>query len=488
LSHLDAAREVAQRMRVRDEVVDLDLLERLFIQRGQALEVNQDDEAAQANYEEMRALAVQRQSKTLELSGLIAQSNLHGHYTGVFNPLKSKELAQAALVLVRELGDKAAEARVLWVLQVAEVYSAGDIQQAVAYGEQALALARQLGLKDLIGLVLNNLCWPIGAQKPLQQSRDELKETQAIWQELGNLPRLAEASRFMLIFHNFAGDHRRTLVDAPKLAELGASIGSRLDEVESFLWLAFAHIRQGRFNQALDCLDRYGAYAESLGHPNEQHGHQWGRIKLYLAVGALEDAERWAEELFTQRETIPPNFITVYIFEIARVKIAGGKLDEGRAILDELLKNLPLDAGWSYLITEIAMGYGELNLALGQPESLFAGLEERVRPYREAGFNARLADECWLRGRAALALGQCDAAREAFLKAKEAAEAQEERAILWKILASLSELEEAYGDREAAEKLRDQAMALVDDIAAHAGELRDAFLAQTAVAQVLSEN
>jgi DNA-binding SARP family transcriptional activator/tetratricopeptide (TPR) repeat protein len=488
LSHLDAARQAAQRMQARDEVVDEDLLERLYDQRGQALEVNQDDEAAQANYEEMRAEAVKLQSKTLELSGLIAQSNLHGHYTGVFNPLKSKELAQAALVLARELGDKAAEARALWALQVAEVYSAGEIQQAVAYGEQALALARQLGLKDLIGLVLNNLCWPIGAQKPLQQSRDELKEAQAIWQELGNLPRLAEASRFMLIFHNLAGDHRRTLVDAPKLAELGASIGSRLDEVESFLWLASAYIRQGRFSQALDCLDRYGAYADSLGHPNEKHGHQWGRIKLYLAVGALDNAERWADELFTQRETIPPNFITVYFFEIARVKVARGELEEGRAILDELLKNLPIDAGWSYMIIEIAVGYGELNLALGQPEALFAGLEERVRPYREAGFNARLADEHWLRGRAALALGQYDAAREALLKAKEAAEAQEERAILWKILSTLSELEGACGDKDAAEKLREQAMALVDDIAAHAGELREAFLAQTAVAQVLSEN
>jgi DNA-binding SARP family transcriptional activator len=488
LSHLDAAREAAQRMQARDEVVDEDLLERLYDQRGQALEVNQDDEEAQANYEEMRAEAVKLQSKTLELSGLIAQSNLHGHYTGVFNPLKSKELAQAALVLARELGDNAAEARALWVLQVAEVYSAGDRQQAVAYGEQALGLARQLGLKDLIGLVLNNLCWPIGAQKPLQQSRDELKEAQAIWHELGNLPRLAEASRFMLIFHYIAGDHRRTLVDAPKLAELGASIGSRLDEVETYLWLAHAHICQGRFGEALDCLDQYGAYADSLGHPNEKHGHQWGRIRLYLTVGELEEANRWADELFTQRETIPPNFITVYFFEIARVKVARGELDEGRAILDELLENLPLDAGWSYMITEIAAGYGELNLALGQPESLFAGLEERVRPYREAGFNARLADEHWLRGRAALALGQYDAAREALLKAKEAAEAQEERAILWKILSSLSELEGAYGDKDAAKKLREQAREVIETIAAHAGELRASFLAQPAVARILSEN
>lgn len=71
--------------------------------------------------EEMRETAVKRGSKTLELASLISQSNLHGHYTGVFNPLKSKELAQAALVLARELGDREAEAGVLWGLQVAEL-------------------------------------------------------------------------------------------------------------------------------------------------------------------------------------------------------------------------------------------------------------------------------------------------------------------------------------------------------------------------------
>jgi DNA-binding SARP family transcriptional activator len=488
LSHLDAAREAAQRMQARGEDVDSDLLERLYKQRGQALEVNQDDEAAQANYEEMRALAVKRQSKTLELSALILQSNLHGHYTGVFNPLESKGLAQSALVLARELGDRAAEAYALWGLQIAEMYSAGDSQQAVDYGQQALALARELGLKELMGLVLNNLCWPIGAQKHIEQSRAALREAQAIWRELGNLPRLAEASRFMLIFHYIAGDHRHTLVDAPKLAELGASFGSRLDEVESYLWLVSAHIRQGRFAQALDCLDRYGDYADSLGHPNEKHGHQWGRIRLYLAVGALEQAERWADELFTQRESAPPIFITTYFVEIARVKIALGKLDEGRAILDELLKNLPFDAGWSYTIIDIAMCYGELNLALGKPEEPFAGLEERVWPYREAGFGHLLADERWLRGRAALALGQFDAAREALLKAREAAEAQEERAILWKILSALSEAERTCGNAGEADRLRDQAQTLVEDIAAHAGELRDAFLAQPAVALVLSKN
>lgn len=487
LAHFDTAREVAQRMQARGEVVDEELLGHLYRQRGQALELNQDDAAAQANYEEMRETAVKRQSKTLELFALISQSNLHGHYTGVFNPLKSKELAQAALVLARELGEREAEAGALWGLQVAELYSAGDSKQAVAYGQQALALARKLGLKELMGLVLNNLCWPFGAQKQLEQAREELNEAQAIWRELGNLPRLAEASRFMLIFHSMAGDHRSMLVDAPQLTELGAAIGSRLDEVESLLQLAAVHARQGRFGQGLDCIEQYGDYAESLGHANEKHGHQAIRIKFYLGVGALAEAERWADELFAQRETIPPNFITYYLVDIARVKIARGKLDEGRVILDELLNNLPYDAVWSYNIIDIALGYGELHLALGEPEALFAGLEERVRPYREAGFLYYLADELWLRGRAAMALGQFEEARTALLKAIDAAEAQEEWAILWKILATCSELERACGDAAASDRLRDQARVVVSDIAAHAGNLRGAFLDQPAVAQLLGQ-
>jgi DNA-binding SARP family transcriptional activator/predicted ATPase len=488
LVHFNTAREVARSMQNRGEKVDVELLESLYKQRGQVLELNQNDEAAAANYEEMKAEGARRQSRTLELSALIAQSHLYGRPSGVFNPLKAKESGQTGLALSQELGDQAAEAHAFGGLQIAELYSAGDSRQVVAYGQQALTLARELGLKELMALVLNNLCWPFGAQKHLDQSREELAEAQSIWRELGNLQKLAEASRFMLVLHHMAGDHRSILIDAPKAAELGASIGSRLDEIEALAWLGFTYIRQGRFSQALSFLDQYRDYAEALGYPNEKHGHQWGRMKFYLAVGALEEAQYWADELFSQRETIPPNFIANYLVEIVRVKIALGKLDESWVILDELLANLPLNTPFSYNIIDITLAYGEMNLILNQPKKLFEGLEERVQPYREAGFGYLLADELWLRGRAALALEQYDAARKSLLNAKKATEAQEERAILWKILATMSDVEKKSGNADLARKLHGQAQAVVEDIAAHAGEMRDVFLSQPAVVQLLGES
>jgi tetratricopeptide (TPR) repeat protein len=250
-------------------------------------------------------------------------------------------------------------------------------------------------------------------------------------------------------------------------------------------WLASVQIRQGRFGQALENLEQVRVYVEALGHPKEKHDFRHGQIVFYLGVGEPEEAERWANELYAERETIPPNFITHFFVEVARTKIALGKLEEGREILDELLAALPYDAPWSFNIIDIALGYGRIHLALGQPENLFAGLEERMQPYREAGFGRMLADELWLRGRAVLALGKVDEARESFLKAKDAAEAQEERAVLWQILASLADIEEACGDADAAERLRDEARTVVADIVDHAGKLRKKFLAQPDVVSLL---
>jgi hypothetical protein len=204
-----------------------------------------------------------------------------------------------------------------------------------------------------------------------------------------------------------------------------------------------------------------------------------------LLAGALEEADQWADKLYAQREAMAPVFIETYLTHVAWAKIACGKLDMGQAILDELVVALPADAPRSHNIIGIAVGYGHLRLAQDRPEDLFAGLEERVRPYREAGFDNLLADELWLHGRALLALGRFEAARTALLNARAAAEKQGERAMLWRILVTLSEAEIALGNISSAGRLRQQAQAVVDDIAAHAGSLRDAFMDQPALAQLL---
>ncbi|MDX1616771.1 MAG: BTAD domain-containing putative transcriptional regulator [Candidatus Promineifilaceae bacterium] len=487
LGHFNTALGVASRMQDRGETIDANLLGRLYQERGRALVLISDDEAVESNYEAMRALAVQRQDQTLEMAALLSLSNLYGQYTSLFNPLKAREMAHKALALALKLVDKAAESRSLWGLMLVELTAIGDNNLGMTYGRQALALARELGLKELVGHILNGLCWPLFNMRQIEEAREALSEAQSIWRELGNLQRLAEASRFMAIINQAVGDHRRILAKAPELVELGAAIGSRFDMAQGSIYLAIAHARQGRLGQALAYTEEVRALSAAIGHAMDEHLHQYTRIELYLAVGSWAEADRWADSLYAQRETMVPATIHLSLAYVALAKIAYGKLEEGQAILDELLPSLPADHAASFAIIPIAIAYGHLHLAQGKPEALFAGLEEQVQPYREAGFVRLLADAYWLRGRAEMALGHLDNARETLLKAKIVAEAQEERVVLWQILVSMAEVEEACGDGEMAARLRDEARVVVGYITENAGELRNAFMSQQAVVQLLGE-
>jgi hypothetical protein len=51
----------------------------------------------------------------------------------------------------------------------------------------------------------------------------------------------------------------------------------------------------------------------------------------------------------------------------------------------------------------------------------------------------------------------------------------------------MSEVEKARGNMELADSLCDKARAVVEDIAVHAGEMRNVFLKQPAIVQILGE-
>jgi DNA-binding SARP family transcriptional activator/tetratricopeptide (TPR) repeat protein len=488
LAHYERAREVAERMAgVVGAAVDPQSLRRLYQNRGRALELTEDYQAAQANYNEMLSVAAERQDQALELAALIAQCIIHARHNPVFNPQRAGEEGQVALDLARELNDRPAEARALWGLMVAGIYGGGSSQQTSDYGQRSLALARELGLTEQMGYVLVNLCWPYIAQKQLQAAFEANHEAQAIWQELGNQPMLLEVYEMRQWILAIAGDNPGLMVAAHETLRLSLLTGNQGFQGNALRFMGLVHLFRGRFEEAL--ADFEAAKTLPFRRSFSEHANYDALLLLYHLAGALDQAEFWADKLYEAlRERSFPVFEPYYLTNIARVKIARGKLAEGQAILDGLLETLAPDAPWSHTIITIAIVYGQLQLARGKPERVFDLMDERMEGYRQASFLHSLAEEFWVRGRAQLLLGQLEAARAALLEAKETAEAREERVMLWQILAALSELELACGDMAAAESYRDQARAVIDDIAAQAGELRADFLGQPAVVRLLGES
>jgi hypothetical protein len=80
-----------------------------------------------------------------------------------------------------------------------------------------------------------------------------------------------------------------------------------------------------------------------------------------------------------------------------------------------------------------------------------------------------------LQGRALLGLGQAEAARERFLKARAEAESLGARRLLWRILADLGRLE---SDPARAQELDREARQVIETIASqiHREDLQNSFL------------
>ncbi len=489
LAHYDQAREIAQRMEMTAAIIAPQSVRRLYQNRGRALELTEDYPAALENYEEMREVAASRLDQAMRLAGLSAQCIIQATHTPVYNPIKARELGLAALELSRALEDRAAEARALWGMMLVELYGGGDSRTTLAYGQQSLSLARELGLKEQMGYVLVNLCWPYMAQKQFEAALEANSEARDIWHELGNLPMLLETYDMRQYILFIAGDLRGALAAAGEALRLSRLTGNQVYQGNSLRLMGDIHRLQGRFGEALAKIKASMVLSEASGNPISKQGDYYSLVMLYLNAGALDQVDLWADRLYTSlQESSTVAFLILFLSGVAQAKVALGELDEGQAILDQAFEAGNWDALWSNTLISASIADGHLQLALGRPERVF-DRQERVQRLRQAGLLQFLSETLWLQGKAWMAVDNLEQAKEVLLESKAVAEEKDERAILWKTLATLSDLERKFGQESEADKLQRQAQEIINDITDHAGsdELRASFMAQPEVLRVFSE-
>ncbi len=133
------------------------MLGQLYTNRGRTLELSQQYESAQDNYQEMIDLAAERNDSAMRLAALTSQCIVRATQTPLFNLAEARILAEEALTLARQLGDKATEAKVLWGMLLVATWGEGDHDKALAYGLRSLELARELDLKEQMGFTYQDL-------------------------------------------------------------------------------------------------------------------------------------------------------------------------------------------------------------------------------------------------------------------------------------------------------------------------------------------
>lgn len=459
----------------------------LYSSYGNALELTARHAEALTTYAEMESLAQSRGDKEMEFASVMARAKIHSTPHHWHDAAKAKALLERALTLAHALGDRAAESKILWNLMLLQVFAGGDPAQTAAYGEESLAIARELNLREQMAFTLNDISYAYVLTGETDKNIAALNEARDLWRELGNLPMLSDNLANTSIRQFADGNYDQALASADESFRISESIGNRWGQASSRLAVGQIYSDRGEMEAAIANMTAAVQLSKPLGHSFGlliQADLGWVYASLGAAERGLVEAEharQWAISDPTPASRLGP------VAALARIHVLAGDLAAARTMIDE--GHVIYDPATLLLFAHYVLALAEGELALAEAnydqarqvmEELLAELDRmRMRPF--------VPDALYLKSQALLAQGQTAEAREVLQAALAGAQALNARRMLWPILWSLSEIEATLGNGEQAEDLKRQVREVIAYIADHCPpDLRDSFLSLLSVRVVMS--
>jgi predicted ATPase/class 3 adenylate cyclase len=336
--------------------VDDELRPQVLFRLGSALHRAADERRIEVLEEARDAHLVLGDPETAaEASALLAEAFW---YRGQNDP--SRKHLDRALELVRGRGATPAAAR---VLAGAARYSmlAGEHREAVRVGGEALAMAEQLGLEDVIPNVLNS----IGTARANGGDRSGIADLErAIETALAtNNPDAARAYNNLASTLTWYGELGR----AGELWLEGKAVAERLGNATVGRFIAWQLIwvdhTAGKWDAALAAAEEFIAECEA-GSPHYSHGSAYAiRADILLARDDAERALAAAERsLELAREVKDPQAVHPALALMLKVDLELGRTERARKVAAELMSSLGRTENDEGLM-QLALAAHELGIA-----------------------------------------------------------------------------------------------------------------------------
>ena len=454
-------------------------LHRIYIHRGRAMELTGQFEQAIKNYAEMLATARQLKDRRMELDAQVAASTLYSTPTAVMDPEKGQALSEETLKLAQELGDQAIESRVLWNLLLANLHRS-KADQAIAYGERSLTLARSLNLREQIPYTLTDLGRVYNMVCRFAEGEARLIEAAGLWRELGNLPMLNDNLNTLLINFYWSGNYARTLEIAQESLEVSRTTKNIWAQcwphhLQGLIWFDYGEV--GRAFEELEASVQLTVEANAPIHT------KWYGADLcwaYIQIGAVQKGmDLYRTSRVPIQELPAAAGWTPTAVSYALCEIATGQLDLAAATLGaRRLSNII----WDY---SLKLAQCRLALARKDATQAIAIINPVVKDSQQFKVGLYIAEALFLKGQAHWLNNEQDLAKSAFEQARLAAEALGSRHLLWQILAALAGVESDNGKTAV---LKAQAGEIIQFIADHIHEdaMRSQFLQSEGVNAVIA--
>ncbi len=469
ITHYTRALDLAKRMKAGEA----SLLRDLYIKRGRVLELGARNDLALENYAEMETLARERGDRAMELAALMPRATIHSIPSAYVDPVRARVLSDQALQLARELRDQPAETKILWNLLLLNARVLFHPREALAYGEQALAIARAFGMREQLAYLLNDLSILYGLLGKPEQGRASAIEARELWNEFNNLPMLADNWSSTVSLHLMAGEFEQAITASQNALRISQSIGNLWGEAYSQTWVGAAYVALGQVDQAIQSMEK-AIQTGARFFPVTLVLTRAGLAELHGDLGDVTTGIELGRLAFNAAENRLPVFRTLTAGALGHVYILAGELAHAREIIqrawaeiDSKNSNPFFDGGFDRAAAELALAEQDYARADTLLSSTLAE-QQRVRMRQHIPLTLYLKSQA-LRGQ-----NRLEEARLLLEKAYAEAEASGARWDLWRILAALAEIET---DPLKARAWRAQARGYVQYIGDHTPpDLRESFL------------
>lgn len=444
-------------------------LSRLYLSRGRALELSGQYDAALKNYEEMETLGHTRGDRAMELDALVALATIRSTPNVLFDATLAQMLSDWALKVAREIGDRAAEAKILWNMMNLCFFSLRP-KEGIEFGEHALVIARELGLTERKAYILNDINRLYLATGEIAKARQAVEEARPLWESLNNLPMLADNYGSAAEIGQYSGDLNDAYAKATQAAELARSIGNSWTLSYALATQAFVNLERGEMDEAFrlgfESIDdaRQAGFIAGVGIGMSEIG------MAYAGLGQVERGLEMVEQVLKDMGNSFDIFRPWILTYLARLYSRAGRPQEADATLDQARENFSLDHPVIYFSAPITMAVAELAFAKQEYAHVIDVLETAMARNEKLGVRFFWLDMLLALGRALEAVGQLDRASEVYARGLGHAQQSQTRRVLWQILLAQSRIAAARGEKKRAQELRAQSREVVDFIASH---LRD---------------
>jgi tetratricopeptide (TPR) repeat protein len=211
---------------------------------------------------------------------------------------------------------------------------------------------------------------------------------------------------------------------------------------------------------------------------------------IYSDLGLTKTVSTLCDQILAQSEAAPAFWqLPDLVYSIqSRLHLFNGDLSAAQISIQKSQVDVGhVGIAHATLITPLL--HCELAFAQAAYDQVVSRADQFITMLKRSGIRVGIADAYFYKGQALLAKGEIEAAYQALTQAYAIASDLGTSRIVWRILATLAEVENERGNEELATKLRHEARTTLEYIIEHIpeGELRASFVTLLEVKRLLAD-